>query len=68
MSKLYSSKDIISVLERNGFILKSRKGSHCKYIKRNRTVIVLHPKKEIPYGTFLSIVKQAGLKKEDFKE
>jgi len=29
-------------------------------------VIVPHPKKEIPLGTFRSIVKQSGLSKEDF--
>jgi len=67
MSKLLSSRDLISVLERAGFILKSQKGSHCKYVKEGYIVIVPHPKKEIPAGTFMSIVRQSGLKKEDFQ-
>lgn len=66
MSKLYSSREIIAVLEQNGFIFKSQKGSHCKYIKGDRVVIVPHPKKEIPAGTFFSIIRQSGLKREDF--
>lgn len=66
MPKLYSSKEIINILENNGFVFKSQKGSHCKYIKENRIVIVPHPKKEIPSGTFSSILRQSGLNKEDF--
>jgi len=66
MAKLLSSREIITVLEKQGFIFKSQKGSHTKYIKGTNTVIVPHPKKEIPYGTFLSIVRQSGLHKEDF--
>lgn len=66
MPKLLSSKEIIAILIINGFVLKSIKGNHHKYIKEKKTVIVPHPKPEIPYGTFLSIVKQAGLSKSDF--
>jgi len=66
MAKSISSKDIIAVLEKHGFVLKSQKGSHTKYVKGDYTVIVPHPKKEIPYGTFASIVRQSGLSKEDF--
>jgi predicted RNA binding protein YcfA (HicA-like mRNA interferase family) len=66
MSNLLSSRDIIQVLQKNGFALISQKGSHKKFKKGNRTVIVPDPKKEIPRGTFSSIVRQAGLNKEDF--
>ena len=66
MYKALSSKDIIKILEKNRFIFKSKKGSHTKYISQNKTVIVPHPKSFIPNGTFLSIVRQSGLKKEDF--
>jgi len=34
--------------------------------KHNLTVIVPHPKKEIPMGTFQAILRQSGLKKKDF--
>ena len=66
MSRLYSSHRIVKVLLGNGFVFVSQKGSHQKYKFRNKTVIVPHPKKEIPIGTFSSIVRQSGLSKEDF--
>ena len=66
MSKLNSSSHIIKVLLKNGFTFISQKGSHKKYRKEARTVIVLYPKKEIPIGTFSSIVRQSGLDKVDF--
>jgi predicted RNA binding protein YcfA (HicA-like mRNA interferase family) len=66
MPKLPSSKEIIAVLLANGFEKVSQKGSHHKYCKGNRIVIVPSPKKEIPIGTLQSIIKQAGLTREDF--
>ncbi len=66
MSKLPSSKQIIKTLSANGYIFISQKGSHAKYRKGSRTVIVPSPKKEIPLGTFRSIARQAGLTQEDF--
>ncbi len=66
MSKLLSSKQIEKVLSANGFMFISQKGSHAKYRKGSRTVIVPSPKKEIPMGTFRSIARQAGLTQEDF--
>lgn len=66
MPKLPSSREIIAVLLAHGFIKESQKGSHQKYCKGNRTVIVPSPKKEIPIGTLQSIIKQAGLTRDDF--
>ena len=67
MHRLLSSKEIIRVLEQNGFIFVSQKGSHKKFKKKKRIVIVPHPKKEIPRGTLASILRQAGIDKDDFK-
>ena len=61
MPKLLSSKEIIKVLEHNGFVFVSQKGSHAKYRKGPATAIVPTPRKEIPVGTFRSIVRQSGL-------
>ncbi len=66
MPKFLASKFIIKILKNHGFVQKSQKGSHVKFIKGNLTVIVPHPKKEIPFGTFVSILKQSNLTKEDF--
>ncbi len=70
MPKLYSSKYIIKVLRRKGFVFVSQKGSHAKYRKINKvvlTAIVPDNKKEIPYGTFKSILRQANLTEGDFE-
>lgn len=71
MPKLYSSKDIVRTLEKYQFVLVSQRGSHAKYRKKQGehilTVIVPMAEKEIPQGTFNSILRQANLNKEDFK-
>lgn len=72
MSKLYSSRYITKVLERQGFVFISQRGSHAKYRKSERgkvlTAIVPVGKKEIPLGTFRSILRQSNLYAEDFKK
>ena len=69
MPRLYSSREIIKVLEESSFIFVSQKGSHMKFSNSTKKVIVIVPanKKQIPVGTFSSIVRQSGLSKEDFE-
>jgi len=71
MPRLFSSKHIVNILEKNGFFFVSQKGSHAKYVKNNKDIrlIVIVPanRKEIPQGTFHSILKQSALKKADFE-
>jgi len=70
MPKLYSSKRIIAVLLKKGFIFISQRGSHAKFRKSGKislTVIVPAGKKEIPFGTVRSILRQSSLAEEDFK-
>lgn len=72
MAKLLilSTKEIIRVLKKAGFEYapKRGKGSHTAFVKKDtekiRMVIVPH-RKEIPKGTLLAILDQAGLTKED---
>ncbi len=62
---------VIKTLEKYGFVFVSQKGSHAKYRKKGkitRTVIVKMGKKEIPHGTFQSILLLSGLKKDDFRD
>jgi predicted RNA binding protein YcfA (HicA-like mRNA interferase family) len=71
MPKLYSSDHIIKVLTKHGFVFVSQKGSHVKYRKTGNpvlTAIIPAGRKEMPIGTFNSIVKQSGLSKEDFQK
>jgi predicted RNA binding protein YcfA (HicA-like mRNA interferase family) len=54
------SKKIVKRLKEDGFELISVKGSHHKFRKGALTVIVPHPKKDLPIGTAREIAKQAG--------
>jgi predicted RNA binding protein YcfA (HicA-like mRNA interferase family) len=59
----YNSKDLIKLLENNGFRLLRISGSHHMYFKDGIGVIpVPHPKKDMAVGTYNSILKKAGLK------
>ncbi|HAI74416.1 MAG TPA: type II toxin-antitoxin system HicA family toxin [Candidatus Moranbacteria bacterium] len=71
MLKCYSSSEIIKVLQKKGFVFISQKGSHAKFRKISSpplTVIIPTSKKEIPFGTFKSILRQAGLSEDDFRK
>lgn len=70
MPKLFSSRKIVQTLNKYHFNLVAQKGSHAKFRKQEGTkiltVIVPMGKKEIPAGTFSSILRQSQLKREDF--
>ncbi|MBR4645761.1 MAG: type II toxin-antitoxin system HicA family toxin [Bacteroidales bacterium] len=56
-------KEVISLLLKNGYELKSQKGSLLKFEKDGKVVIVPnHGSKGIEKGTYYSILKQAGLR------
>lgn len=47
MGKSYSSREVIRTLQAHGFILRSVKGSHHKYVNGSRKTIVPHPKTDL---------------------
>jgi predicted RNA binding protein YcfA (HicA-like mRNA interferase family) len=58
----FSSKEIIKRLKKAGFILDRVKGSHHIYKHPDgKRAVVPHPKKDLPKGTFNSILKEAGI-------
>lgn len=58
-----SVQEVVTMLQKNGFALKSQKGSHMKFEKNGITVIVPdHGKKGVEKGTYYSILRQAGIK------
>lgn len=59
-----SSKQLIKMLEEDGWFLVSIKGSHhhFKHQQKEGKVTVPHPRKDIPPGTLNAILKQVGLK------
>lgn len=54
------SRRIIQRLKDEAFELVAVRGSHHKFRKDGKTVIVPHPKKDLPVGTARSIARQAG--------
>lgn len=56
-----NSKNIVKRLKSEGFVLVGKpNGSHHKFRKGSVTVIVPHPKKDLPTGTARSIARMAG--------
>jgi predicted RNA binding protein YcfA (HicA-like mRNA interferase family) len=54
------SRKIVKRLLGDGFVLVSVKGSHHKFTRNGVTVIVPHPKRDLPTGTARAIAKAAG--------
>ena len=62
-------KKIIQILENKGFILDRIKESHHIYYHpelKKRVIVPVH-KKDLPKGTLLEILKQAGINKEEIE-
>jgi predicted RNA binding protein YcfA (HicA-like mRNA interferase family) len=58
-------RDMIEMIERDGWELVRTKGSHRQYrhpIKPGTVTVAGKPKLDVPPGTLNSILKQAGLK------
>ena len=64
-----NSREIIRILEQNGWRLVATKGSHCQYKHplKNGRVTVPHPSRDFPKGTLASIFKQAKIDKKNIK-
>ena len=60
-------RDIIKLIERDGWYLVAMKGSHRQYkhsTKAGRVTIAGHPNDDLAPGTLNSIFKQARMKEE----
>jgi len=58
------SRDVIKLLEADGWKEVARKGSHAQFshpVKKGR-VTVPDPKRDVPIGTLRSIERQAGIR------
>ena len=59
-------REVIRLLERDGWRLVVTKGSHRQYkhpVKLERVTVAGHPNDDLAPGTLNSIFKQAGLKR-----
>jgi len=62
-----SSKKIIKILKDKGFQLDHTTGSHFIFYHRElgKRVVVPYHTKDLPKGTLIMILKQAGISKDD---
>jgi predicted RNA binding protein YcfA (HicA-like mRNA interferase family) len=61
-------RDVVRLLQRDGWVIVRRRGSHRQYRHPHKRGIVTVPGKpadELAPGTLKSIFKQAGLTRED---
>jgi len=67
---ILTSENIIKLLKKKGFVLDRVKGGHHIYynpVTGKRVVVPFH-KKDLPKGTLLEILRQAGISKEELKK
>lgn len=60
---------VIRILEQNGFLLVSQRGSHKKWRNNGsgkQVIVPFHQGKELPIGTLNSILEGSGIPEEDF--
>lgn len=66
-----SGHDLIKILKKIGFEPIRQKGSHIVLVKNesgSKRAVVVPNHKEIDPGTLLEIIRQAGLKRDDFEK
>ncbi len=68
---IVSSDDVVRVLKRTEFSYAPKRGkdSHMAFYKEKegkRWLVIVPKRKEIPRGTLISIIDQAGLTRDEF--
>ena len=54
------SRALVKLMRADGWTLVSVRGSHHKFKKDERTIIIPHPRKDLPTGTLRAIHRQLG--------
>jgi predicted RNA binding protein YcfA (HicA-like mRNA interferase family) len=60
---------VISVLEKHGFMFISQNGSHQKWHQSDtgmQVIVPYHKGKQLPLGTLMSIIDGSGIPKQEF--
>lgn len=58
-------RDVIKLIEDDGWYLVTIEGDHRQYKhlqKKGRVTIAGHPSKDMPLGSYYSVLRQAGLR------
>ena len=64
----FRAKEVLRRLERAGFVVRRQSGSHVvlRHPDGRQTYVPMHTG-VVPVGTFRSILRQAGLSEEEFR-
>lgn len=65
MPKRYKVRELIKLVEDDGWVFDRQKGSHRQYIHPTKPGVVTisgKPGEQLPIGTTLNILRQAGLR------
>ena len=64
-----TSKKLVKIIEKFGFSLDHKTGSHFIFYneEHKKRVTIPYHTKDLPKGTILSILKQAGITKEEIE-
>jgi predicted RNA binding protein YcfA (HicA-like mRNA interferase family) len=64
----YKAREVLARLQRAGFMVRRQSGSHVvlRHADGRQTYVSMHTG-DVPNGTFRSILRQAGLTEEDFR-
>ena len=65
----YKAREVLARLQRAGFQIRRQSGSHVvlRHADGRQTYVAIHTG-DVPTGTFRSILKQAKLTEEQFRE
>lgn len=65
----FKAREVLARLQRAGFVVKRQSGSHVvlRHVDGRQTYVAVHPG-DIPGGTFRSILRQARLTEEQFRD
>jgi len=64
-----SGREVIKILSKIGYEPTRQKGSHIILVKKtseSKTALVVPDHKEVDPGTLIEIIRQAGLKRDEF--
>lgn len=63
----FQSNKLIKIISEKGFRLEGSTGSHSNYCKEGHpNVVTIKVNSEIPRGTLINILKQAGISRDEF--
>ena len=65
----FKAKDLIRVLQKDGFVLAHQKGSHATYkhpVTQKRVTIPVHPGKDLKRGLLRGILNDLKLTPQEF--